>query len=114
MYSGHTLPTLQFISLCFIIVLAVEQKQSAEMSHVCQHSCKMALVRGWSQARKIKGLERRENGSSSQKCPWLMSSVFQCFNIGFQLAQTLIPDQSPVDVCCITAQLSPALGSAPR
>lgn len=42
-----------------------------------------------------------------------MSSVFQCFNIGFQLALILIPDQSPVALHCNTVLLRPALGSVP-
>lgn len=83
------------------------------------HSSKMALIWAGQGPEKIKGWgeeekkNQKKNGNSSQNCPWLMSSVFQCFNIGFQLAQTLISDQSLLDLHCNTVQLRPALGSVP-
>lgn len=42
-----------------------------------------------------------------------MSSVFQCFNIEFQLAQILTADQSPADRSCNTPQLRLTLGWVP-
>ena len=85
------------------------------MSHVFSIHLK------WRSYRLVKGQKyqrvrrrRREHGNSSQKRPWLMSSVFQCFNIGFKLAPILIPDQSPVTLCCNTVLLRPALGSVPH
>ncbi len=100
--------------LCSAVVLAGEQTQRDEMSHVFSVHVKWrsyGLVTG----QKNQRVRRRggKNGSSSQNCPWLMSSVFQWLNIGFQPAPTLIPDQSPVDLLCNTAQRRPALGSVP-
>lgn len=53
-----------------------------------QNSSKMALICTSQGPGKSKGYERRGTGKGSQKCPWLMSSVFQCFNIGFQAADS--------------------------
>lgn len=101
--------TRRVLLLCSFIVLASNKNQRGEMSLVFWNHPKWRSY-GLVKDQKISKHDekRKKNGNSSQNCPWLMSSVFQRFNIGFYLAQMLISDQPLLDLHCNTVQLRPA------